>query len=204
MSNPEKRDIYNRYNIYYGGVKGDIKDIIDPRTQEFDLIMHISLILLSWGLFIYIMTIPKAYQVARTWCTPLLFILVVLEIVFKLGDLEIPSILYQNATPPYMDSWTMILPSYLTEYELITYIYWNIPCIVLLSQCISAYGYVDPDECCHNVIKGLLKQQEVGILLYMQQLFSDHIIEVNSFICQFLINCRLMRKCCHMSTIHWH
>jgi len=120
------------------------------------------------------MTIPKAYRVARTWCTPMLFVLLLCEIVFKLGDLEIPSILIQNVTIatgalagslPVMTEWTMILPYYITEYELITYFHWNIPCIILLAQCISVYCYIDPDVCCHNIIKGLLSQQQVSYMV---------------------------------------
>jgi hypothetical protein len=145
-----KRDIYNRFGVYVApnSVSNSIS-IVDPRTDEFDLVMKIAIVFIFWGVLAFVWTIPAAHRAARSWITILLGIIAAVEFFISFTDVAIPE-------------WLPV-PGYLTEYELLIFIHTTVPCLLLLCGAISEYCYKDPNLSCMQIISDLIKQQKVRV-----------------------------------------
>lgn len=153
-----KRDIYNRFGVYVrpnpdnSGNDTPLR-IIDPRADEFDLIMRIAVVYLFWGLVTFLWTLPPAYRAARSWVGIILGIAAVCECLFALSQTNIPA-------------WLPV-PGYLTEHELVVMMHLCIPAVLLLCSAMSEYCYRDPNEVIVQVISDLIKQQKVSISVWL-------------------------------------
>mgnify|MGYP003386168323 CR=1 FL=1 len=173
-----KRDIYNRFGILISpNSDGDTISILDPRSDEFDLVMKITIVYLFWGLVAFIWTIPSMYRAARSWAAILLGLLAFVECMFSLSNSTIPE-------------WCPV-PAYLTEHELISFIHASVPCGLILLSAMSEYCYKDPNDMCVQIIGDLIKQQKVRVKRVWCCFFVC-VLRVLMGICGVPL-CRLMR-----------
>ena len=143
LSDETKRDIYNRF--------GNMSLEIDPRKDELLLITNIIVVYIFWGAVTFIMTLPKAFRECRVWSTIILVVMLVLDVIFRLTEIALPSwfsnLNYFNAT---------------TENDMLSSMYSVYPIILSLLCSVGVYLYVDTDQSTILLIEEIIRQKNIG------------------------------------------
>ena len=121
LSEPTQRDVYN----YFGeeGLKSD------PRIDEIQLIIQISLSYMTWAAVVLFSTFPHACRACRPWALVSLVLMITTEISLCVSHGSIPS-------------W---LPFNITEHELVEWMHALFPSLFLVLRAISVTYYLNTD-----------------------------------------------------------
>ena len=147
-----KRDAYNRY-----GEKG-IE--LDPRANEFHLVLTIMSEYLLWGLIAYVTTIPRSAQGCRTWIGLYYLAMVSADSTFRLLDGEAPK-------------WV----AHYTEYDIVMFLHKIFPCVLLLFTALSKFYFVALEEFSVEILENVLSSQRVSCLGTVLLLTFDFCIQ---------------------------
>ena len=121
LSEPAQRDIYN----YFG--EGGLKS--DPRIDEVQLVIQISLSYMTWAAVVLFSTFPQACRACRPWALVSLVLMAAAEISLRVSHASLPS-------------W---LPFNLTEHELVEWMHALFPSLFLVLRTISVAYYFNAD-----------------------------------------------------------
>jgi len=132
-----QREIYNRF--------GEIDFSFDPRKDEMKLITEIGISYVFWIVIGYIMTLPIGARSSRTWIGIVGIFLLSVEVFMTLTETSIP---------------TWMIPTTLTEYELIFLLHSIFPSLIAFLRLLSEYLYVDMDRTSIMVLEDFTAQQK--------------------------------------------
>lgn len=131
------RDVYNRF--------GPSHLTFDPRKDELKLITDMAIPLLFWGVTAFVMTSAPGAAAARNWIAIAAIGLLAVESIFYLSETTVP---------------LWMVPSTLTEHEVIFYLHSAFPAIIALLSALATSLYVDVDHTVNAVLAEVMDHQK--------------------------------------------